>query len=95
VNEESKLVSKPPTTIESAAFASIYTNHTNFQISPIDLRLTFGETKPRGEETVVELKTSVVMSLQHAKLLAIMLTENLANYEKHFGPIRVPQHPQT
>lgn len=38
------------------------------------------------------VKSRVILSPEHAKRLLGALQENLAKYENHFGPIRIPEN---
>ena len=74
----------------------IYCNSVQMGISPYDLTIEMGLSSPPSEgetqtETVIVGK--VRMSLEHAKIFAIMLRKNLKDYEdKTGGPVRV--HPE-
>lgn len=91
-----------PTTIlqdgdlkRAADFRSIYTNHTAFNTSAFDFAMTFGEIQDAGAgQLFVEQKVRVVMSPLHAKIFAAIVTNNVRNYENHFGEIKVPQPQQ-
>ena len=80
--------------VVSPDFVSLYANDTQFQTSPWDIRLIFGviDTVPTNENpTMVVKKTGEVrMSPQHAKKITQLLLEQLAGYEKRFGPIPQP-----
>jgi hypothetical protein len=45
--------------------------------------------------TKVEETVSVVMSPQHAKALLGVLQNNIREYEKHVGEIKLPQAPDS
>ncbi len=42
---------------------------------------------PRGQ-----IKARVIMSPMHAKMLQAALKQNIANYERQFGPIQMPRN---
>jgi hypothetical protein len=77
---------------KSPAFFSAYTNDMQVSVSPWDIRIVFGELgdlegsvdKPRLN---IKQIGEVRMSVQIAKRLAMMLMENLQNYETAMGPI--------
>jgi hypothetical protein len=82
------------TVSESPTFASLYTNDTQLQITPWDVRLIFAvisqpATKDRPE-VQVQTVGEVRMSPQHAKRIAQILVRQLARYESQFGVIPQP-----
>ena len=78
----------------SPTFLSFYANDTVFEVSPWDVRMTFGviKTPPtKGSPTaVIESVAEVRMSPQHAKKMLEVLLGQLVGYEKRFGPIPQP-----
>ena len=80
--------------VVSPDFVSLYANDTQFQTSPWDFRLIFGviDAVPTNENHTVVVKQTgeVRMSPQHAKKITQLLLEQLAGYEKRFGPIPQP-----
>jgi hypothetical protein len=80
--------------VASPGFVSMYTNDTQLQVTPWDIRLIFGEiTEPPTIEhptAVIKLLGEVRMSPQHAKLVAALLQAQLKHYEETVGPIPVP-----
>lgn len=75
-------------------FATLYTNDTQVQVSPWDIRIIFGEISepPTPERRTIRIKTTgeVRMSPQHAKKLATILIKQLELYERSVGPIPMP-----
>ncbi|HEV8641379.1 MAG TPA: DUF3467 domain-containing protein [Methylomirabilota bacterium] len=75
-------------------FISLYTNDTQVQVSPWDVRLIFGEISepPTSErpEVVIKATGEVRMSPQHAKRILQILADTLATYERSVGPIPLP-----
>jgi len=71
---------------------SLYANNTQFQVSPWDISLDFGQVKGRGEQgnLVIQPLVRVLMSPSHAKALLNLLSINLHAYEAEFGPIPIP-----
>jgi hypothetical protein len=69
-----------------------YANNTQFQISPWDVSLDFGQIVGQTEDRrlLVENLVRVVMSPQHAKVIAHLLMTQLAMYESEFGTIPSP-----
>ena len=73
----------------------IYCNGVQMGISPYDLTIELQLNSPpkEGEKQVAALVGKVRMSLEHAKVFAIMLRKHLRGYEDQAGgPIRV--HPE-
>lgn len=73
-------------------FISIYANNVAVSISVWDLSLTFGESI--GEEDgkpVIEETIKVLMSREMAKVMNRLLTHHIAEYEKKYGPINIPE----
>lgn len=74
------------------ALRSVYVNSAQFQMTPWDITIRFGEVLGRdGNELLVEEKACVVMSPQHAKAMLELLQENLADFERRAGEIRWKQ----
>ena len=81
--------------VDSPTFASLYTNDTQLQLSPWDVRLIFGviSTPRTAAKPTVEITRvgEVRMSPQHAKKVTEILLSQLVGYEKQFGPIPQPK----
>jgi hypothetical protein len=80
--------------VQAPQFASLYTNDTQVQVSPWDIRLVFGMI---SEPATVEKPTVTVhtvgevrMSPQHAKVVAAILVQQIKLYEESIGPIPLP-----
>ena len=72
-------------------FRSIYSNNVAFAISAFDVSLIFGEIAGNEEGKLhVEQMIRVTMSPQHAKVLALIMMENIKTYETTVGPITIP-----
>lgn len=72
-------------------FFSIYANSISVGISVWDVGLTFGEIL--GEEDgvpVIEEAIKILMSREMAKVMNLLLTANIAEYEKKYGVINIP-----
>ena len=68
-----------------------YSNNTQFKYSIWDFVMDFGMILDADEEKLrVKVLTKVIMSPQHAKVFAEVLTRNIKNYEETHGPIPVP-----
>jgi Protein of unknown function (DUF3467) len=79
--------------VETApTFVSLYTNDTQVQTTPWDVRLVFGEIADTTNEAVIVRRTGEVrMSPQHAKRITVILIKQLQGYEAKFGPIPQPE----
>ena len=79
---------------KSPSFATFYANDTQMQITPWDLRLTFGviqDVQAEPPVAIIEQVGEVRMSLQHAKRIVLVLVEQLRIYEQTVGPIALPR----
>lgn len=78
-------------TRRSADFRSIYANNTKFGLSPFEVSFIFSEITESVEgKLYVEQKVRVAMPPLQAKLLLLILAQNLQNFENQFGLINVP-----
>ncbi len=69
----------------------VYANNASFRTSIWDIAVDFGTIEAADEQTiVVRNAVRVIMSPQHARVLAELLTKNVADYERQFGPIPQP-----
>lgn len=66
-----------------------YANIAFISHSFAELVIDFAQVLPRSPRGSV--KSRVVMTPMHAKMLQLALTQNLANYERKYGEIRLPQ----
>jgi hypothetical protein len=80
---------------KSEELKSFYSNHVNIHSSFFDFVFEFGEverieTYENQNVMDIEIKTRIVMSPQHAKAFLKVLNDNLKEYEKNFGEIKLP-----
>jgi hypothetical protein len=91
VPEESKTPEVPITddlpVRRSENFVKVYSNNTGILGTPFDFVLTFGEVIRSPEASYIEQTVSVTMSPQHVKALAVLVLNNIKEYEKHVGKI--------
>ncbi len=81
--------SAPPTlqfSIDDAVANGVYVNFANIIHNPAEFVLDFGRVVPG--RTDVRVLSRVLTSPVHAKQLLNALAQNVALYEKTFGPIR-------
>ena len=67
-----------------------YTNNTRVETSRFDVRLRFGNIIETNKETngvTVRYLADLRMSLEHAKVIAKILAEQIRTYEETFGKI--------
>lgn len=90
-------VSEKPTILEvqstqrSPDYRSLYANNTKFGVSAFDFSMIFGEIMEAVEGTLyIEQKVKVVMTPLHAKIFALILDQNIRNFETQFGEIKLP-----
>lgn len=68
---------------------AVYANAALISHSPAEIVLDFAQVLPRTPKGTVTSR--IIMSPMHAKLLQLALAQNIANYERQFGEIRLPQ----
>ena len=68
--------------------SAVYANLAFISHTPAEMVLDFAQMLPRMPRGTV--KARVIMSPMHAKLLHKALGQNIANYERQFGEIRLP-----
>lgn len=68
---------------------AIYANVAFISHTPAEMVLDFAQVLPRTPRGTV--LSRVIMSPMHAKMLQIALSQNISNYERQFGEIRLPQ----
>ena len=67
----------------------VYANAALISHSPAEIVLDFAQVLPRTPKGAV--MSRIIMSPMHAKMLQAALAQNLTNYERQFGEIRLPQ----
>ena len=67
----------------------VYANIAFISHTPAEMVLDFAQILPRMPRGTVQSR--VIMSPMHAKMLYAALGQNIANYERKFGEIRMPQ----
>ena len=67
----------------------VYANVAFISHSLAELVIDFAQVLPRSPRGSVQAR--IVMTPMHAKMLQLALAQNLANYEKQFGEIRLPR----
>lgn len=67
----------------------VYANVAFISHSLAELVIDFSQVLPRSPRGTVQAR--IVMTPMHAKMLQMALAQNLANYERQFGEIRLPQ----
>jgi len=70
---------------------AVYANLAFISHTPAEIVIDFAQVLPRMPKGSVVSR--VLMSPMHAKMLQSALATNIANYERQFGEIRVPQQP--
>ncbi|HSH05180.1 MAG TPA: DUF3467 domain-containing protein [Anaerolineae bacterium] len=72
---------------------AVYANMALITHTPVEIVLDFAQILPRMPAGNGQVKSRVIMTPVHAKLLLRALTQNIANYEAQFGEIKVPNTP--
>lgn len=67
----------------------LYANFALITHSSSDFVLDFAQVLPGLPKAMV--RSRVILAPEHAKRLLIALQGNVSNYEREFGPIRLPQ----
>lgn len=93
--QESRFLSIEPVRKETKSenFFSVYANEFRVQATPWDLRLilgSLGELTPEPPTIEITMIGEVRVSLQLAKRLVGVLSEQIIAYEERFGEIHVP-----
>lgn len=70
---------------------AVYANIAFISHTPAEIVLDFAQFLPRMPKGSV--KARVIMSPMHAKMLQGALAQNIANYERQFGEIKIPLQP--
>ncbi len=78
-----------PKKIRSADFQRLYSNSAELRFSNWDVALLFGQIHPEGDDPVIEEQLEIIMSLQHAKVFAGLLSRSIQQFEKQFGEIQM------
>jgi hypothetical protein len=78
--------------VQESASQVIYTDAVLVNGSPLGFVLNFGQWAPE-QPGLVRIYSRVGMSPNHLKLLANLLQQNVAGYEKQFGPIPLLPQP--
>jgi hypothetical protein len=69
--------------------AAVYANVAFISHTPAEIVLDFAQVLPRMPKGNVMAR--VIMSPMHAKMFQMALAQNIANFERQFGEIRIPQ----
>lgn len=69
--------------------APVYANVALISHAPAEIVIEFAQVLPRVPHGTIQAR--VIMTPLHAKMFQMALSQNLANYERKFGEIRLPQ----
>ena len=67
---------------------AVYANLAFISHTPAEMVIDFAQVLPRTPRG--QIQSRVIMSPMHAKMLQRALSQNIANYERQFGEIRMP-----
>lgn len=94
MSELDKPITQPPPKQISVDVAkdleAVYANLAFISHTPAEMVIDFAQILPRTPRG--QIKSRVIMSPMHAKMLQAALTQNIANYERQFGPIQMPRN---
>ncbi|HEV8189444.1 MAG TPA: DUF3467 domain-containing protein [Pyrinomonadaceae bacterium] len=76
-------------TVKAADYRESYANSVQVQISVWDFRLNFSRTEQTPEQLIIKEFQAIDLSPQQAKAVCNLLAQNLAQYERTFGPINL------
>lgn len=62
-----------------------YSNVAGVSVSPMDVRIDFGDVTPQGRTTAV---LGIALSPEHAAGLALLLIQQVKNFEAEYGLVR-------
>ncbi len=68
---------------------AVYGNVAFISHTPAEIVIDFAQVLPRMSRGTI--KSRIIMSPMHAKMLQIALAQNIANFERQFGTITLPQ----
>ena len=93
MSEETKKPNPQPTqkkvTIDMPKdLTAVYANLAFISHTPAEMVIDFAQVLPRTPRG--QIQSRVIMSPMHAKMLQRALSQNIANYERQFGEIRMP-----
>jgi len=80
-----------PILAQAPDFKTIYTNFVNAAYSPLDVMLNIGETAgqtPEGRPLIIH-RAKIIMTPAEAKIIAAIMNDLVARFEKQFGKIFV------
>lgn len=81
-----------PAATRGMDYRIIFANHSRMRVSATELSLTFGFVdEVAGAPPFVQELVTMVLTPQHAKLLALSLTETVKLFEQRFGSISTEQ----
>ena len=79
--------------VNSPEYRETYANSVHIRVNVWDFFLVFGTLQqPAENEVEVHNFQGVYLSPQQAKALVTILQQNVANYEKTFGEIKLDPH---
>ena len=96
MSEQQDAPQKPPLEQKKIAIdvpkelTAVYANVAFISHTPAEIMLDFAQVLPRTPRG--KILSRVIMSPMHAKLLQRALAQNIANYERQFGEIRLPSN---
>lgn len=81
--KQKKITIDMPKDLEALYANIVFTSHT-----PAEVVLDFAQALPRTPRGKIQAR--IILSPMHAKMLQNALAQNIANYERQFGEIRMP-----
>ena len=78
----------------SEKYVEFYTNNSVMGFNAWDCRIKFGQLKEVDRKPVIEEQAIAIMSLHHAKALALALMQTITKYEELNGELSIPATPE-
>lgn len=91
-NENEMVLNEQPDYYQALSpnFVNFYANNVEIGVSVWDMRFIFGEIMGvKDKQLLVEKRARIVMSLQHAKVFAALLAQQIEKLEQRFGEIQL------
>jgi hypothetical protein len=78
--------------VDGPQYSAFYSNNINFQVNLLDFVLVFGEIiDATPEKAIVERKARVTLNPIQAKIMALLLLQNIQKYEQMHGDLKLPE----
>ena len=77
--------------VDGPQYSAFYSNNVNFQVNLTDFVLVFGEIiEANPERAIVERRARVTLNPIQAKIMTLLLLQNIQKYEQVHGELKLP-----